>query len=151
MTNRERWIVYPLLFYALVMGFRATYQDPLEFRCRTIECQQLKVQLINGAPALATATRFGGPNVIVVEAEPELVSRTKFPAGSTAPDRLDPERADEGVTDASGPGVPPDEAPATSEAGAAIDADVESEADGSDEALTQPEPLSAGDDDAAAP
>lgn len=53
MSNRERWIVYPLLFYALVMGFKATYQDPLEFRCRTIECQQLNVRMINGTSVLA--------------------------------------------------------------------------------------------------
>ena len=53
MTNRERWIVYPLLFYALAMGFKASYQDPLEFRCRTIECQQLNVRMINGSTAFA--------------------------------------------------------------------------------------------------
>lgn len=53
MSNRERWIVYPLLFYALVMGFKATYRDPLEFRCRTIECHQLNVRMINGTSVLA--------------------------------------------------------------------------------------------------
>lgn len=50
MSNRERWILYPLLFFSLMLGLRATYLDPLEFRCREIECQSLTVQSINGAP-----------------------------------------------------------------------------------------------------
>lgn len=50
MSNRERWILYPLLFFALMLGLRATYLDPWQFRCREIECQNLKVQTINGLP-----------------------------------------------------------------------------------------------------
>jgi hypothetical protein len=79
MTNRERWIVYPLLFYALAMGFKATYQDPLEFRCRTIECQDLIVKFINGTPehALTRAKAATSASIthakISAEGEPESV------------------------------------------------------------------------------
>jgi predicted enzyme related to lactoylglutathione lyase len=69
MSDRERWIVYPLLFYALVMGWKSTYRDPMEFRCRTIECQQLKVQLINGSDARAMAAPRGPAQVIVYQAD----------------------------------------------------------------------------------
>lgn len=57
MSNRERWILYPLIFFSLMLGLRATYLDPLQFRCREIECQSLTVQSINGAPADVAVTR----------------------------------------------------------------------------------------------
>ncbi len=57
MSNRERWILYPLIFFSLMLGLRATYLDPLQFRCREIECQSLTVESINGAPVDATVTR----------------------------------------------------------------------------------------------
>ena len=66
MSNRERWIIYPLLFYALVMGFKSTYRDPMEFKCRTIECDNLKVRSINGGTAFAIQTTPSPRNVIVV-------------------------------------------------------------------------------------
>ncbi len=85
MSDRERWIVYPLLFYALVMGFKSTYQDPMEFRCRTIECQSLKVQSINGSDARAVSLLRNQPaNVIVVPASPGSLSVDQAPTAGTA-------------------------------------------------------------------
>jgi hypothetical protein len=43
MSDRERWIVYPLLFFAWVMGFRATYMTSERLQSATIECQNLIV------------------------------------------------------------------------------------------------------------
>ena len=48
MTNRERWIVYPLLAFALMMGMRSQVQNPLLVRAQKIECTDLQVKTING-------------------------------------------------------------------------------------------------------
>jgi hypothetical protein len=93
MNNRERWIVYPLLFYALVMGFKSTYRDPLEFRCRTIECQQLNVRMINGSAALATPPSRFAPHMTVVRPyrQDETAGLGERPGETTTgarPDRL---------------------------------------------------------------
>ena len=61
MSNRERWIIYPLLFYSMAMGFKANYLSPLEFRCQSIACRKLSVteaidtnalhvRVVNGVP-----------------------------------------------------------------------------------------------------
>ena len=102
MSDRERWIVYPLLFYALVMGWKATYRDPMEFRCRPIECQQLKVQLINGSDARAMAAPRSPARVIVYQADA---------AGAAEPKAAEPNAAEPG------PG-PAEDAPVTSESSA---------------------------------
>jgi hypothetical protein len=90
MSNRERWIVYPLLFYALVMGFKSTYRDPLEFRCRTIECQNLNVKLINGSAALANPAARSPTNVIVLRGAEEVSPSTAPTAPDAAPVDLPP-------------------------------------------------------------
>ena len=43
MSDRERWIVYPLLFFAWIMGFRATYMTSERLQSSTIECNNLVV------------------------------------------------------------------------------------------------------------
>ena len=55
MSTRERWIVYPLLFLALGLVLRSSFEESIseiEFRCQTIECQNLRVKLINGQPVV---------------------------------------------------------------------------------------------------
>jgi len=32
MSDRERWVLYPLLFFSLVLGLRASYLDPWSFK-----------------------------------------------------------------------------------------------------------------------
>ena len=50
MSTRERWIVYPLLFLALLLILKMSYQNSMELRCRSIECYSLSVKLLNGQP-----------------------------------------------------------------------------------------------------
>lgn len=56
MTTRERWIVYPLLMFSLMMGIKTHYfQDTFVLKAEKIECGDLTVRLINGRPARLTA------------------------------------------------------------------------------------------------
>lgn len=41
MSNRERWVVYPLLIWSLGMGFRAQY-DYL-FERSNLECREIRI------------------------------------------------------------------------------------------------------------
>ena len=63
MTNRERWIVYPLLAFALMMGMRSHFQNPLLVRARSIECSDLKVRTINGKLAVDQGVTISLPMV----------------------------------------------------------------------------------------
>lgn len=50
MSKRERWIVYPLLFFALSLGFRERVRTEASYL--SLDVQQLKVRRINGRPAV---------------------------------------------------------------------------------------------------
>ncbi len=61
MTDRERWIVYPLLFFALLMGIRIQLVTPDDIRCEKVTCQELRVRDLNGQlAALLIGGRTGG-------------------------------------------------------------------------------------------
>ena len=48
MSNRERWIVYPLLFFAFLMGARDEYAKPDRLDCNLISCRRLTVTSTDG-------------------------------------------------------------------------------------------------------
>lgn len=43
MSNRERWVIYPLLFLALGFALKPKFVPPEKFKCRLIECDELIV------------------------------------------------------------------------------------------------------------
>ncbi|MCA9196693.1 MAG: hypothetical protein KDA87_04115 [Planctomycetales bacterium] len=49
MSDRERWIVYPLLFFSLIQGLRASYRSDFP----EIECHQLLVKSVDGQKRIA--------------------------------------------------------------------------------------------------
>jgi|GEM_PF-4195513 len=48
MSDRERWIVYPLLFFSLFMGARQYYHESDEAHLRSISCNELTVNSFDG-------------------------------------------------------------------------------------------------------
>ena len=90
MTSRERWTVYPLLFFSLALGFKSNYRNPVEFRCHSIECHSLsvsdniRVARINGdrADRIATGSLTIIPNSISRDATDDLATP---PTSATAP------------------------------------------------------------------
>ncbi len=105
MSDRERWIVYPLLGFALMLGFRGASLSTL--KCRDVECQSLRVQTING-----TAYVPGTTTVIVTPSgTPVQLPSGTPPAASTAP-----------VPAPAPPGTPSAEQPQADPAAAASEA-----------------------------
>lgn len=50
MNNRERWVVYPLLVWALSMGFRSQYEAL--FERDPLMCQEIRVLDTTGKPRI---------------------------------------------------------------------------------------------------
>ena len=87
MSTRERWVVYPLLFLALFLTLKMSYQNTVELRCRSIDCYSLSVKMLNGQP-------------IPPEGLPILVPRA---SGSRAAEEAAPERPSQPVEDGTAP------------------------------------------------
>lgn len=72
MSTRERWIVYPLLFFALCFDILPrlvkTAGAPSEIQCRTIDCQELRVRTINGRPYVSQPVAIMVPSSAVPRA-----------------------------------------------------------------------------------
>lgn len=82
MTSRERWTVYPLLCFALALGFKSNYRDPLQFSCNAIECRSLTVRdnltvkRINGSNYISQ-TGSGGHSQVVIDGAKLLIKAGK--------------------------------------------------------------------------
>jgi hypothetical protein len=50
MSDRERWIVYPLLFFALALHLKGAVNRPSNLECRSIRCNELVIEALNGTP-----------------------------------------------------------------------------------------------------
>ena len=48
MSNRERWVVYPLLLFTFLMATRDDYVKPEHFDCASISCRSLVVTSMEG-------------------------------------------------------------------------------------------------------
>ena len=48
MSNRERWVVYPLLFFAILLAARDDILPPFETNCERIVCSELFVRSPGG-------------------------------------------------------------------------------------------------------
>lgn len=90
MSDRERWVLYPLLFFSLVLGLRASYLDPWSFRCREIECQNLKVSSINGMPYMNPVVFAPALEQAVRQAVEMGKQQGNLPVGTTTPDASTP-------------------------------------------------------------
>ena len=81
MSDRERWIVYPILFFSLMQGFKASYRTDFP----VIECKQLLVKSHDGKTRVkisgldrksgSIAVYAEGTELAVVEAGAELDQR----------------------------------------------------------------------------
>lgn len=63
MSQRERWIIYPLLFFAIAMIIREDFFVRLEtkgrVRTKIVECEQVTVTDSQGNPAVQVGSRGG--------------------------------------------------------------------------------------------
>lgn len=50
MSNRERWIVYPLLFYAVLSCMKSALVEPTDASYETVTCNQLLLESVEGQP-----------------------------------------------------------------------------------------------------
>ena len=50
MSNRERWIVYPLLFYAVLSCMKSSLVEPTDASYETVTCNHLLVESVEGQP-----------------------------------------------------------------------------------------------------
>lgn len=50
MSNRERWIVYPLLFFSLLLGLKEQLTIPLDAEYQHLKCNKLTVEALDGRP-----------------------------------------------------------------------------------------------------
>ena len=53
MSNRERWVVYPLLFFAILLAARDDIVPPNPVRHQTLVCNQIRVETPNGIPLVS--------------------------------------------------------------------------------------------------
>jgi hypothetical protein len=88
MSNRERWVIYPLLIWALGMGFRSQY-DYL-FERTNLECRTIRIVDEKGDLRLRlSADSIEGGRVVLVGAEgaPSYVLQEKGGLVSATEDR----------------------------------------------------------------
>ncbi len=52
MSNRERWIIYPLLFFSLLSGLKDQFALPTNGQFESITCKRLTVEAIDGRPLI---------------------------------------------------------------------------------------------------
>lgn len=50
MSDRERWVIYPLLLFAISPTLKDIVQQPTELKTRVVECNQLTVKSFDGKP-----------------------------------------------------------------------------------------------------
>ena len=61
MTSRERWVIYPLLFFALCLGARGQidFLRPREVEIPWLSCKVINAELITGGKVVAEDLRAG--------------------------------------------------------------------------------------------
>jgi hypothetical protein len=52
MSDRERWIVYPLLFLAIGFGLKSQWPRPDDLECRSVRCKNIVVDNLDGTPCI---------------------------------------------------------------------------------------------------
>jgi hypothetical protein len=50
MSNRERWIIYPLLFFSLLLGLKEQLAIPIDAEYEHVQCNKLTVEAPDGRP-----------------------------------------------------------------------------------------------------
>lgn len=90
MTNRERWVVYPLLFFSLLMGFKSSYLNPISFNSQEIHCKRLHTEQFNGTPAASlTAVSTLATQAAKIASEIQLLKTQVSAVEETAEDSAD--------------------------------------------------------------
>lgn len=62
MSDRERWIVYPLLFLGIGFGLKSQWPQPDDLECRSIRCKEVIVDSLDGTSRVrvgSTSTQSG--------------------------------------------------------------------------------------------
>lgn len=68
MSNRERWIVYPLLVWALGLGFHSQYE--WLFERNSLQCREVRIVDGKGKVRLhLAATEIDGGRLVLVDSE----------------------------------------------------------------------------------
>jgi hypothetical protein len=91
MSDRERWIVYPLIFFAFLLGARDKYFKPERAEYESISCRRLTVTSLDGTPLVQLSGTIDDSGVIVmyapVERGLEPPPRTGFSRDTSPPGR----------------------------------------------------------------
>ncbi len=66
MSNRERWILYPLLFFALLLGAKATFDRLTQAEFQRIECSALRVNSLHGPARVLLGESLDGMGEITL-------------------------------------------------------------------------------------
>lgn len=66
MSDRERWIVYPLICFAFLLGARDKYVQPQQAEFRTVRCQELQIVSDSGKSLINLYGSLEDAGVIVV-------------------------------------------------------------------------------------
>ena len=85
MSQRERWIVYPLLFFAFTLAMRDQWPTTTEVpEFDVVSCRHLIIRDAQGRPAVDLSAQNGGPQdgsgVIVVYGSAPQIGNAKLPA-----------------------------------------------------------------------
>jgi hypothetical protein len=78
MSNRDRWIIYPLLLFAILLGARDKFMDQAKYR--DLSCNELTVTSLDGRPLVT----IGGSNA------GQVVMYAPLPTGDQAPGEANP-------------------------------------------------------------
>lgn len=84
MSTRERWIVYPLLLMALLLGVKDRIPPRSQIQCRNIECNELIVKSLDGQRRVRIGDHAGQSSLIVFaqQQRPALILQTQPDGGS---------------------------------------------------------------------
>lgn len=88
MSNRERWIVYPLLFFAVGLGLKNQVVVPNQAEFLTVRCQELVVESETGAARVVIRESHPGIPTITMSAliDAGETSKETEVAGTSADD-----------------------------------------------------------------
>ncbi len=70
MIERERWIIYPLLFFALLLAARDRIAPPDPLECGVVQCNELRVKTLDGKDLVRLGGSLDSGVVIVYGPQP---------------------------------------------------------------------------------
>ena len=68
MSNRERWVVYPLIFFSFLLAARDKFIPPEKLTCNEVTCNRLTIVASDGKPAVRVTSTEDDAGMIAVYA-----------------------------------------------------------------------------------